>query len=261
MKTKVRHILEAILGAVLTACIICAFVAGRESRADLRCTDVVIEITDSVENSFVSVTDINRYLDREYGAYIGEPLDSLDLTRIEKIIDGRSAVMKSEAFVTRDGLLHIKVCQRKPIVRFQVQGGGFYADAEGFIFPLQNSYSSHVQVVDGEIPIAANSGYKGKIEDSQQEQWLRSVLAVVRHIDESRTWKGKIVQISASRNGELILIPRVGQERFLFGQPSGIKDKFMKMEKYYTTIVPEKGKEYYRYVDLRFKDQIVCRQK
>ena len=126
MKTKVRHILEAILGAVLTACIICAFVAGRESRADLRCTDVVIEITDSVENSFVSVTDINRYLDREYGAYIGEPLDSLDLTRIEKIIDGRSAVMKSEAFVTRDGLLHIKVCQRKPIVRFQVQGGGQY---------------------------------------------------------------------------------------------------------------------------------------
>ena len=96
-----------------------------------------IVILDSMENSFVSEADIKKYLDKEFGGYIGRSLDSLDLVKAEKIIDGRSAVKKSHAFVTRDSLLRINVTQRRPVVRFQKPDGGFYADAEGYIFPLR----------------------------------------------------------------------------------------------------------------------------
>ena len=260
MKSTVRHIFEASFGVLLTACIVCSFVAGSDARSSLRCSGISVVIAACDSDSFDSKAGLYMYPDREYGAYIGQPLDSLDLTRMEKIIDGRSAVMKSEAYITRDGILHIAVTQRKPVVRFQLPDGGFYADAEGFIFPLQKNYASHVQVVDGDIPLAANSGYKGKIEDPKQQEWLHRVLAVVNYLENSKMWKDKFVQISVSKNGELIMIPRTGQERFLIGQPVGIKEKFQKMEKYYTHIIPEKGKDCYRYVDLRFKDQIVCRK-
>lgn len=259
MKQKVRHILFLVFTIISLGCIAAAYIAGRQSRVSIMCKDIRIEILDSTTNSFVKAADVRTYLDRSYGKIIGMPLDSIDLVNIERIVDSRSAVLKSQAYVTRDSILNIAVLQRRPVVRFQKKDGGFYADAEGYIFPLQSSYASHVQIIDGDIPLAANSGYKGDIEDPQEKEWFKRIMTVVNYMEGSRTWKGKIVQIHIDEKGELILIPRDGNERFLFGQPNSIEDKFSKMEKYYTTILPEKGSNRYKTVDVRFADQIVCK--
>lgn len=260
MRKTVKYMIILTCGLLLAGCIVCSFVAGKAARTPLRCEGLEVVIADSVENSFVSKADVRKYLDAEYGLYVGEPLDSLDLTEMERIIDGRSAVLKSQAFVTRDGILHIKVTQRKPVVRFQRPEGGFYADAEGYIFPLQNTYASHVQVIDGKIPFDVEREFKGAIEEPKEKEWFSRVIALVNYMENSRKWGDKIVQISVAENGELTLIPREGQERFLFGQPVQIAEKFGRMEMYYTSITPEKGLTYYRTVDLRFDGQIVCRK-
>ena len=259
MKRYVKYILLSFCGLCLAACIIVAFTAGANSRKTITCTGLEVAILDSMQNSFVSRSDVRSYIDKEYGKYIGTIIDSINLTRIEDIIDGRSAVLKSQAYVTRNGILHVDVTQRKPVVRFQKSDGGFYADADGYIFPLQRTYASHVQIIDGNIPLAANSGYKGAIEDPKERAWFESMMSVVNYIEKSRIWKDKIVQISVDEGKDLILIPREGNEKFLFGQPANIEDKFRKMEKYYTHIIPAKGKDHYKTVDLKYKGQIVCK--
>ncbi len=259
MNRIVKNMVLSLCGAALLLCIACSFIAGRASRSQVICERLEVVITDSLENSFVSKEDVRKYLEKEYGQYIGVAADSLDLVKIEKIIDNRSAVDKSQAYVTKDGTLHVTVSQRRPVVRFQKKNGGFYADAEGFIFPLQSSFASHVQVIDGNIPLAANSGYKGIIEDPKEKEWFQKVMRLVNFIENDRQWKGKIVQIHVDSKGELILIPREGKEHFLFGQPTGLEDKFSRMARYYTTIIPAKGADHYRKVDLRYEGQIVCR--
>ena len=259
MNKVLRHILIGIGGTVLAAGMVIAFTAGVSSRRAILCKGLEINIIDSLHNSFVTKTDIRAYIDKEYGQYIGVPIDSIDLVRIEDIVDGRSAVRKSEAFVTKDGMMHIKVTQRKPVVRFQKADGGFYADAEGFLFPLQSSYASRVQVIDGEIPLKANSGYKGELTDEKEKAWLKNVLNVVSYMENSRIWKDKIVQISVCDGGELVMVPRIGKERFHFGQPDNIEEKFRKMELYYTGIVPAKGDKEYSKVSLEYEGQIICR--
>ncbi len=261
MKRYVKYILLGFCGMCLAACIIVAFTAGADSRKSIKCTGLEVAILDSMQNSFVSKADVRGFLDKEYGKYRGMVIDSINLTRIEDIIDGRSAVLKSQAYVTRDGILHVDVTQRKPVVRFQKSDGGFYADADGYIFPLQRTYASHVQIIDGNIPLAANSGYKGAIEDPKEKAWFESMMRVVNYIENSRVWKDKIVQISVDEGKDLILIPREGNEKFLFGQPVDIEDKFRKMEKYYTHIIPAKGENHYKTVDLKYKGQIVCKEK
>ena len=261
MKRTFKTIVIAGCGALLAACMVIAFSAGANSRKSLRCTGLKVAVLDSMENSFVSRADVKGYLDKEYGRYIDEAVDSIDLTAIEEIVDGRSAVLKSQAYVTRDGMLHVDVTQRKPVVRFQKSDGGFYADAEGYIFPLQKAYASHVQVIDGNIPLAAGSGFKGAIDDPKEKAWFESMMKVVNYIEGSKVWRDKIVQISVDSGKDLILIPREGKEQFLFGQPTDIEDKFRKMEKYYTHIVPAKGEGHYKYVNLKFKGQIVCKEK
>lgn len=259
MNKIVKYVLIGVCGAMVAAILVASCLAGKEARKGLVCKGLEVAILDSLENSFVSKADVRKYLDKEYGRYVGEKLDSLDLVKIEKIIDGRSAVKKSQAYVTKDSLLRIEVTQRKPVVRFQKKEGGFYADADGYIFPLQVSYASHVQIIDGDIPLAANSGYKGEIENPREREWFENVMDVVRFIEGSRTWKGKIVQIHVEKNGEIVLVPREGRQVFRFGQPVQVAEKFDKMEMYYSHIVPEKGLEAYKTVDVRFADQIVCR--
>lgn len=259
MSKTVRHIINGVSGALLAACLIVAYMSGVSCRAPLKCTGLNVVIADSSVNRFVSKADVKKFLDKEYGEYIGMLLDSIDLAKVEKIIDGRSAVNKSEAYTTRDGMLNVKVTQRTPVVRFQKSDGGFYADAEGFLFPLQSSYASRVQVIDGDIPLKANSGYKGEITDEKERAWLGKVIDLVNYMENSRTWKDKIVQITVCDGGELIMVPREGTERFHFGQPDEIQEKFRKMEKYYTAVVPAKGEKEYSVVNLEYDGQIVCR--
>ncbi len=259
MNRTLKYILLATGAAVIAVCICCSFMAGRQLRSTYTCQGLEVTIKDSLENSFVSAADVKAYLDREYGIYKGIPLDSLDMIRIESIIDGRSAVKKSQAYVTRDGILHIDVTQRKPVVRFQKAGGGFYADKEGYIFPLQKSYASHVQVIDGNIPLAANSGYKGELQNDREKKWFKDMMELINFMEDSRTWKDKIVQIHVNGNRDLILIPREGNEHINFGQPDNIEEKFAKLEKYYTSIIPAQGNGRYTKVDLRYRGQIVCR--
>ncbi len=259
MSKTVRNIIRIISAVVLAVCLGAAYLGGVSCRGPLECRGLNVIIKDSTVNSFVSKADVKKYLDKEYGNYIGMKLDSIDLARVEDIIDGRSAVNKSQAYTTRDGMLNISITQRTPVVRFQKADGGFYADAEGFLFPLQSSYSSRVQVVDGDIPLKANSGYKGEIEDEKEKEWLHKVLNVINFMESSKTWKDKIVQITVSDGGELTLVPRKGNEKFHFGQPDRIEEKFSKIEMYYSHILPEKGSDAYTSVNVEYENQIVCR--
>lgn len=259
MSKTVRYIVVSFCALLLAAGLAAAFLCGSACRRPIKCTGLSVTILDSAVNRFVSRADVEKFLKKEYGDYIGQHIDSIDLCRVESIIDARSAVYKSEAFTTRDGKLNVIVTQRTPIVRFQKSDGGFYADAEGFLFPLQNSYASRVQIIDGEIPLKANSGYKGMVADPKEQEWLDKVLGVVNFMENSKVWKDKIVQITVCDGGELRMVPRKGQEVFLFGQPVNIEDKFRRMEMYYSNIIPAKGAQTYSTVSVEYDGQIVCK--
>lgn len=258
MSNTVRNIMTASAAALIAAALCLAYICGARQRRELKCTGLEVMIMDSTVNRFVTAEEVRKALEMQYGTYIGVAIDSIDLKKVEDIIDRKSAVRKSEAYTTMDGKLNIRVSQRKPMIRFQTEDRGFYADEDGILLPLQNTYTSHVHVVDGNIPLKGNSGYKGVPETEEERKWLKGISDLVRFID-AGIWKEKIVQIHIDRKGDIILVPREGQIRFIFGQPVQIEEKFRKMEQYYSNIVPEKGEKHYTWVDLKYKGQIVCR--
>ena len=260
MKTIVRHILALSLIALMAVCLATALGTSAAKKEALTCTGLEVTIKDSLENNFVSVSDIRKYLDSESGGYIGQKLGSIDLVKMERIIDGKSAVLKSEAYVTKDGMLNISVTQRRPAVRFQSKDGGFYADKEGYIFPLQKNYTAYVPVVDGAVPVTVPDSYKGEVGSEKEKKWIQDIISLVDYMDKSGVWAENIVQITVRDNGDLVLVPRQGKEKFLFGKPDNIEDKFSRMEKYYTGIVPAKGEGYYSTVNVKYNGQIVCRK-
>ena len=247
MPRIVRHIINISFAVLLTAALVASYMLGASHRKPITCKGLSICIPDSAANQFIRPDEVRKILDSEYSGYIGLPIDEIDLTKIESILDGKSAIYKSEAYATKDSMLNVTITQRKPIVRFQKGSKGFYADETGYLFPLQSTYASHVQVVDGAIPL-------------NNEEWLERMIRLVRHIDDSKVWKDKIVQITVEEDGNLTLVPRDGKEKFIFGHPTDIESKLKKTELYYKAIKPSKTDKDYRWVDIRFDGQIVCRE-
>ena len=262
MKPIVRRGLGLLL---IVACMILWSFTLRMSRSALRTRtcqgkgtlDVIV--TDSLQRNFVGREDIEKWLDSEYRAYAGLPLDSVDLTRIESIVTGHSAVKHCEAWLTDDGILHVEISQREPLVRFDDGAGGFYADAEGFIFPLQERGSVPVPVVDGKLPFRVPKGYKGTLTDISHKEWMDRILHLVAAM-KGTVWERDIKRITASADGDLVLFPLEGKERFLFGQPVNVEEKLNLMGRYYDTVAPSKEPGYYSTVDLRYGGQLVCRK-
>lgn len=224
----------------------------------LTCAGVKVEFTDDF--NFVTAKDVEGYLSKDYGAYIGQRLDSVDLAKVEAVLDGKSAILKAEAYTTPDGYLNVKIRQREPVVRFQKDNNGFYADEKGFLFPLQRNYTSMVPIIDGSVPLNVERGYKGEPKTKAEREWLAEVIALVNYMQGSGMWAENISQITVNGNGDLVMIPREGKERFIFGLPSDFERKFDLMGRYYTTILPEKGAGYYSTVNVKYNGQIVCRK-
>lgn len=259
MNKVLKYTLLSIGGALIAAIIICTYIFGRSERGGIVCKRIQVEVTDSLEVQFISSSEIKKSIRKEYGRCIGESLDSIDLQKIETIIDNKSAVFKSQVFTTKDSTLHIEVTQRKPIVRFQKGRSGFYASQDGYIFPLQTSYAPHIQIVDGHIPVKVSDGHKGEIEDIEERKWVLDIIGLVQFIESNKDWRRIIVQIHVKENGDLVLVPREGDEKFIIGYPDHLEEKFEKLKKYYTAIVPKAGRNRYKVVDLRYREQIICK--
>ena len=88
---------------------------------------------------------------------------------------------------------------------------------------------------------------------------MLDIIGLVQFIESNKDWRRIIVQIHVKENGDLVLVPREGDEKFIIGYPDHLEEKFEKLKKYYTAIVPKAGRNRYKVVDLRYRGQIICK--
>ena len=253
MKKQLRIIVFCAVLALLLAALALLAVRARTERAAVLCNGLDVQIIDKYE--FVTPEDVKGFIDRKYGTYIGVRLDSLDLDKMERMLEEKIVVLKSEAWVTRDGMLHVSILQRKPVLRFQRGEQGFYMDRSGYVFPLHKSYTADVPVIEGAIP---------QVESKEGAAWAEGVMQLVEYVQGSKMWKDRISSIGVDKNGDLELRVTDGKERFIIGFPDNLESKFARMGKYYSHILPyiteQKGEGWYKSVNLKYNKQIICRK-
>ncbi len=250
--------------ATLLAAIVVLVILGRrsdEERLQTACTGIDVAVLDSASLSFVSKEDVIQAIQRDYGTFMGQRIDSVNLRKIEVALRGRSAIREAEAYVTGDGILHVEILQREPSVRFLKGEEGFYADESGFIFPLHPGYTSDAPLVEGDIPLSADGHFRGYLDNPAEKRWLGGVVALVAYVRDHKEWNGWLKEIKVEKGGTITVIPSKGKERIIFGQPDALKEKFARLEEYYRIIAPSKEEGWYRTVDVRYQGQIICKRK
>ena len=259
MKAAVKYSVAGALAVLFCTGMFFLYRNVRQEQAQLVCGRLDVSFVDSLR--FVSEQDVREYLDAHYGSCVGQRLDSLQLARIEEMLESRSSVTRCEAWTSDDGVLHIEIAQRAPVLRFQDGNRGFYVDAEGYIFPLHPTYTAPVPVVDGAIPVQLPADYKGQADDPYARNWIDGVLTMHRFISTSRNWQRGITHIKVRPGGDLVLSLQGRDELFVVGQPENIPDKLGRIDRYIGLIAPSKPEGYYKTVNVKYNQQIICRQK
>lgn len=256
MKRFVAYVLAAAFMAAIAVYVAASLGVSAQQRSQTGCSGINVIIADSLKNSLVSKEDVISFLGGNPGKYLGKQLDEINLKEIEETLDGRSAILKSEAYATKDGFLNIEITQRTPIVRF----GSVYSDAGGYLFPVREGHSADVPEVDGSIPLKVGGNYRGEARSPEEREWVNGMIAMISYMERNRREAAGFRKMYVRENGDLVLFPDNGTEQFIFGKPDDIAGKFRKIRRYYSKIVPEKGAETYSSVNLKYRGQIICRK-
>ena len=257
-----KKILIYSVTALVLGCVGCYFYFAeklyRENMPSQVCKQVNITLLDSASNRFVSKNEVLEIIEGFSGKSIGQPVEKINTHLIEKLLDQRSAIKKSQVSVTRSGNLNIDITQRKPVLRIQSQNGGFYVDETQYIFPLASSFTSYVPIVSGHIPFTLNAEHRGMaLEDDGH--WMPQILELGNYLSNDPFWSAQIEQIYVDAKGEIILSPRIGSHKIFFGDLTDIETKFNKLYTFYKHIIPAEGWDKYSSVDLKYKDRIICK--
>lgn len=211
---------------------------------EIDCNTVEVNFTDSLR--FVDANEVREFIDEGYGQCIGLRLDEIELDKIENMICSRSYVKGCEAWTTDDGILHVSISQRKPAVRFQKEDSGFYADADGFIFPIMGDPLESVRRIDGQVNRAFDTEYMNRI------------FAVCKAVESDKILGRRLSHYTIMPDGDFAITDRDGLI-VLLGDGTDIAQALSRADRYYSSIKPSKEPGWYKSINVKYKDQIICR--
>ena len=226
-----------------------------QGQRQARCRQVRVLLLDSLESHIVDRGEMQRLLARQS---IGKPIDSIDLHALESQVRGMGEVVTAQVYTADDRTLAVKITQRKPVIRFENGQARWYADPEGYLFPVRNA--ADVPIVTGRLPLQLESAYKG-FAPAAGRDWTLGMVELARYIDSKPVLKREITQLDIQGNGDIVLYTRTPGPSIIFGDAADYVAKFQKLEAWWRNIEPQLDeKTHYRTINLKYNQQIICRQ-
>lgn len=192
----------------------------------------------------------------------------IDVKALEAQFDANPSVKKSEVYTTLSGNLYVDIEQRTPIARVFTPMGSFYLDQEGYVMPLSDKYTAQVIVVNGYLPIkyeqveGRNFGsWNNEVSKGKQEYKLYQAFTLAKKFNEVPFWDAQFKQIYFREDGDIELVPAVGNHLILLGGVDDLDLSLTKLMILYKEGLSKTGWNHYKLINLKYKDQIVCIKK
>ena len=148
------------------------------------------------------------------------------------------------------GKVVVRARQRRPIMRLFYGARELYLDVAGQVMPGSDKGSCNVLVATGDFtePLRV---------DSLNAQ-VTSLLTVARFLDEESKYGDLIDQIHIERDGDIMMVPKLGNHVVELGTPDNLDEKFANLLAFYRKGMPRAGWDTYSRVSLKYHGQVVC---
>jgi cell division protein FtsQ len=221
----------------------------------VKCTDVKILIPGA--DNFIEREEIDAILKEDQGVLLGRNLENINIHKIEQKLQSNPYIGFAKVYVDMDGVLHIEVKQRQPILRILNENGqDFYIDNDGLKMPISSNFTANVLVATGHI-----SEVFGSRVDTLHTQLARDLYKTAQYIKKDTLWDSQIEQIVVDQKNDIELIPRVGNQRIILGDADSLEKKMKNLLLFYKKAMPQVGWDTYKTINIKYTNQIVCEKR
>jgi cell division protein FtsQ len=245
-KYKVASFIAWIL---LVGVVLLAFTA-REANP---CKGIVITIQELEEGHFVDYAEVQDWV-QNWCSETGEQQSSTEqLNLLEIRLQQHPAISSVQAWQGVNGQLYVEIKQRKPLARIiNMRGEHAYLDETGTTFPADFGVPARVMLVTG------NLNFSSYGDNTDSNQVLNDIFKWIQPIAGSDFWLPFTEQLHRNSKGEFLLVPKLGKHLVFLGSPDNQSGKLFKLEHFYSNVLGPDGWNEYRFIDARFKHQVVC---
>ncbi|MCB9244906.1 MAG: hypothetical protein H6606_00620 [Flavobacteriales bacterium] len=206
--------------------------------------NVVVNIHSKGEEPLIAASNVLNHLKKEEVVLTGMRVSELDLSYIERTLNKFPFVAASSVYVDYFGNLHLDVEERTPLLRIIPDDRpSHYLDSRGFPFPLSELHTARVPVATGHIDTSLNS----------------KLYILGRYVQESGYWKHLIDHIFVRSSGDIAFTTKLGNQDVVLGDVDRLEGKMEKLRRFYRTASGKIGWDTYREINLKYKDQVVCK--
>tara|TARA_B110000014_G_scaffold214322_1_gene167498 strand:- start:779 stop:1513 length:735 start_codon:yes stop_codon:yes gene_type:complete len=227
---------------------------------------IVVIVIFSFKNNSNPIKEIvvnseNKFLDRfQIESLITEKMDKDSIIKnaniIEKNILANPFVKEIKLYQDLSNKLIVDLVQYQPIARLVSENKkDFYIDLHGNIFPTSTKFSERVLL----IHTADNINFD--LKNINSTDYGKKIFTMINYIINDIFLSKIISEIDINYNKNIIIYPQVSKQKIIFGYPEQIDVKFDKLMLFYKKILPAKGWNTYKTVNLKFKNQIICDKK
>lgn len=237
-----------------------------EARRSQACSGINITIDSVGNHEFITEEDVLAIINDQFDSLINRPLAIIDINQIELVLNNNPYVKKADVYETINGKIGITIIQRMPVVRVIGYGAeSFYYDVDGKKMPLSNKYCARVPLVlcdsmwkNAKAPNCIKLGAKDTLEKAN----VMAQLYVLTNFIKSDTLLNAIVDhVYLQSDSEFAIIPRLSNHIIEFGDISDYEEKLDKLILFYQKGLNAVGWDTYSSINLKYKNQVVCKQK
>ena len=227
---------------------------------------IVVIVIFSFKNNSSPIKEIvinseNKFLDRyRIESLITEKMGKDSIIKnadiIEKNILANPFVKEIKLYQDLSNKLIVDLVQYQPIARLVSENKkDFYIDLHGNIFPTSTKFSERV------LLIHTDDNINYDLKNINSTDYGKKIFTMINYIIND-TFLSKIIsEIDINYDKNIIIYPQVSKQKIIFGYPEQIDVKFDKLMLFYKKILPAKGWNTYKTVNLKFKNQIICDKK
>lgn len=221
-----------------------------------------VEISMHEDMMFLTEDDIIQRLKDKHLISEEKKYSELELEKIEQSLIEMPEIKTAEVYSFISGKWTIEVELRQPIARiFNVDGTSCYLDKDGTLMPLSLNYTAHVPTVDGNInetDFSKTVDYIINNDSLKTIEILDDLYEISNYVCSDEFLSAQITHIHINGYKEFELIPRVGDQRILFGKAEHVPGKFKKLEYFYLEGISRAGWENYDTINIMYESQVVC---
>ena len=226
----------------------------RKSNAEVKTLVVHIDGRNG-SDQLISEKEVKQLLNLAAGKTISKTnIKTLNLRKLEAKLNKDKRIERADIYFDSKNRLNVSIIQKKPVMRvIEDAGDEYYLDENGKQVPVTRGSAVRVPVVSG-----ISDSFHPTFLTTEKPSKLKDIFNIMKYVSRDEFLSALIEQAYVENDsiGDIVLIPKLGRERLIFGDGRDIETKFEKLKIFYRDGLPKLGWSRYKILNLKYANQV-----